>query len=261
MKNPQSILITGGSSGIGEALARHYAKPGVHLTLTGRNAERLEAVAAACRNAGATAVADQTPVTDAAGMAALIARAEKDHPFDLVVANAGISAGTGGDTEPADQTRRIFGTNIDGVTNTVLPAVDAMMARPKRETAPRGQIAIVSSIAGFRGFPGAPAYCASKAAVRVWGEGLRGMVHRHGIQVNVICPGYVRTRMTASNKFYMPFLMNGEKAAKIIARRLERNSGRIVFPRRLYALLLAVNALPYAITEPLLGRLPAKGSE
>ena len=94
----------------------------------------------------------------------------------------------------------------------------------------RGQIAIVSSLAGYRGFPGAPAYSASKAAVKAWGEGLRGQLHRDGIEVSVICPGYVTTRMTAGNKFPMPMLMTAERAAGIIRRGLERNRGLIAFP-------------------------------
>src|SRR3546814_12235413 len=103
--------------------------------------------------------------------------------------------------------------------------------RPRR----RGQIAIMSSLAAFRGFPGAPAYCASKAAVRIWGEALRGMLGREGIEVSVICPGYVKSRMTAHNDFPMPLLMEAGRAAAIICRGLAANKARIVFPRRLDA--------------------------
>src|SRR3546814_18811977 len=95
--------------------------------------------------------------------------------------------------------------------------------RPRR----RGQIAIMSSLAAFRGFPGAPAYCASKAAVRIWGEALRGMLGREGIEVSVICPGYVKSRMTAHNDFHMPLLMEAGRAAAIICRgQIGRASGR-----------------------------------
>lgn len=277
MRNPRSILITGASSGIGAALASHYARkgaapgaapgaaygagPAVHLTLTGRNEARLAQVGDACRKAGASADCALVDAIDADRMQGLIEAAERHRPIDLVIANAGISAGTGGSTEPAGQTRRIFETNIDGVANTVLPALDVMMARERAGGRPRGQIAIMSSMAGFRGFPGAPAYCASKAAVRVWGEGLRGMAHHRDVEISVICPGYVRSAMTAGNRFRMPFLMDADRAARIIARRLEKNAGRIVFPWRLYALLRTLNALPLAVTEPLLGRLPAKDTE
>jgi len=134
----------------------------------------------------------------------------------------------------------------------VLPAVDCM--RPRG----RGQVAIMSSLAGFQGFPGAPAYCASKAAVRVWGEALRGELHGAGIGVSVICPGYVRSPMTAVNDFPMPLLMDADRAARIIRRGLARNRPRIAFPWRLYAAVRLISALPPAFTDPLLRRLPKK---
>lgn len=272
MRNPRSILITGASSGIGEALALHYAAANIHLTLTGRDKDRLAGVGEACRAQGAHVRDVVADVTDQSAMTLLLEEAEQEHPFDLVIANAGISAGAGGATEPADQARRIFRTNLDGVVNTVLPALDFMRARNAddqegsqrtgtREKRTKGQIAIMASVAGFRGFPSAPAYCGSKAAVRVWGEGLRGMAHGHGVEVNVICPGYVRSRMTARNDFPMPFLMDADKAARIIARCLARNKGRIVFPLRLYVMLRLVNALPMAITDPLLRSLPGKAQD
>jgi len=116
----------------------------------------------------------------------------------------------------------------------------------------------MASLAAFRGFPGAPAYCASKAAVRVWGEALRGHLHGSGIAVSVICPGYVRSPMTAVNEFPMPLLMGAERAARIIRRGLERDRARIAFPWRLYAAVRLLSALPPGLTDPLLRRLPEK---
>src|SRR3546814_6092917 len=109
----------------------------------------------------------------------------------------------------------------------------------------RGHLAIMSSLAAFRGFPGAPAYCASKAAVRVWGEAMRGVLAPDGVEVNVICPGFVRSRMTAANPFRMPFLMDADRAARIIRRGLERNRSRIAFP------------FPPPVSAWLAGALPA----
>lgn len=249
---PSSILITGGSGGIGAAIARVYAAPGVTLALGGRDAARLERVAEACRAAGAAVGVASADVRDAERLAAWIAEADTRAPLDLVIANAGVSAGTGGSGETEDQARRIFDTNVAGVINTVIPAVDRM--RPRR----RGQIAIMASLAAFRGFPGAPAYCASKAAVRVWGEALRGHLHGSGIAVSVICPGYVRSPMTAVNEFPMPLLMDAERAARIIRRGLERDRARIAFPWRLYAAVRLLSALPPGLTDPLLRRLPEK---
>jgi short-subunit dehydrogenase len=250
--SPSAILITGGSSGLGEALALEYAAPGITLFLSGRDHGRLEAVAEACRAKGAGVHSKVIDVTDRDAMAAWIAECDARRPLDLVIANAGISAGTGQGGEDDAQTRAIFATNVDGVMNTVLPAIAAM--RPRRA----GQIALISSLASFRGMPGAPAYCASKAAVRVWGEGLRGELVRHGIRVSVICPGFVVSRMTAVNQFPMPFLMDAPKAARIMAEGLARNKGRIAYPwpTAFGAWLGAV--LPDALMDWIGRKLPAK---
>lgn len=249
---PRSILITGASSGIGAALARAYAAPGMTLALGGRNRERLDAVAAACREAGAEVNVGIVDVLDPAALEAWIGDSDAAAPLDLAIANAGVSAGTGGTGESEDQARRIMAINVDGVINTVLPAAARMRARQ------RGQIAIMASLAAFRGFPGAPAYCASKAAVRVWGEALRGHLYAEGIRVSVICPGYIETPMTAVNTFRMPFLMDAERAARIIVRGLARDRGRIAFPWPMYALVRLIAGLPQVLTDPLLRRLPEK---
>ena len=134
----------------------------------------------------------------------------------------------------------------------LLPALPLMQERGK------GQIGIVSSLAGFRGFPGAPAYCGSKAAVKVFGEGLRPTAARSGIEVSVICPGYVRSPMTDVNDFPMPFLMDADKAAKIIRRGLERNKARIAFPWPMHAMVILLQALPPSWIDGIMGRLPTK---
>jgi NADP-dependent 3-hydroxy acid dehydrogenase YdfG len=253
MNNPRAILITGASSGIGAALARLYAAPGVYLALGGRDSGRLDAVVEACRTAGAEAEGTVTDVTDRAAMEAWIAAADERHPLDLVIANAGISAGTGGGGETDEQARRIFATNVDGVAHTVWPALERMTARGA------GQIALMSSLAGFRGFPGAPAYCASKAAVRVWGEALRGNLASSGIGVTVICPGY--SPMTVVNDFPMPFIMDAERAAAIIRRGLARNKARLMFPWPLAASTWLLWALPPGWIDPILKRMPEKKSD
>lgn len=253
MRGPRAILITGASSGIGEALALSYAAPGVLLALTGRDTARLDAVVSACRAQGATVAAATINAADASGMEAWIAEIDATRPIDLVIANAGISAGTGGGTEGADQTRQILRVNIEGVINTVLPLVPRMAARG------RGQIALMSSMASFRGMPGAAAYSASKAFVRVWGEALRLELAPSGVSVSVICPGFVVSRITAANKFTMPLLMPASRAAGIIRRGLARNQARIAFPWRIYAAVWLLAALPATLVDPLFARLPRKG--
>ncbi|MFM7343811.1 MAG: SDR family NAD(P)-dependent oxidoreductase [Tagaea sp.] len=248
-----SVLITGGSSGLGEAMALALARPGIFLALTGRDAGRLESVAAACRAKGAEVDATAIDVTDARGLASLIARLDAHRPLDLAIANAGVSAGTGKGDESPEQTAHLMAVNVQGVIDTVRPTLAAMGPRG------HGQIAIMSSLAGFRGFPGAPTYCASKAFVRVWGEALRGDWAKRGIKINVICPGFVRSRMTARNNFRMPFLMDADRAAKIMLDGLARDKPRIAYPWQMYATTRLLAALPVRWSDAILARAPRKG--
>ncbi|MBK1663767.1 short-chain dehydrogenase [Rhodospirillum rubrum] len=252
MKSPRTILITGASSGLGAALARGYASPGRRLVLGARRADALAAIAQDCRTAGAIVETALVDVTDRAATAAWVVAADEAGALDLVIANAGISGGTGGGGEAAEQTRAMFAVNVDGLFNTLLPIVPRFRARK------RGQIAVMASLAGFRGTPGAPAYCASKAAVKVWGEGMRGVLADDGVELSVICPGFVRTPMTAANEFPMPFLMEADKAARLIARRLEANAGRIAFPWPMAFGAWMIAALPEALAGRLLARTPRK---
>jgi short-subunit dehydrogenase len=252
ISSPRHVLITGGSSGIGAALAEAYAAPGVRLSLGGRNWERLTQVADRCRAAGAEVDPFELDVSDQPGTADWLAARDKAAPLDLVIANAGISAGMGAGFETDAQTRRIFETNLTGVLNTVQPALAAMRARR------RGQIALIASLAAFRGFPGAPAYCASKAAVRVWGEAMRPHLAAEGIGVSVVCPGFVRSRMTAVNTFPMPFLMDADEAARVIVKGLARDKARISFPWPLAAAVWLLALLPPAWTDGALRGLPEK---
>ncbi len=246
MARPTSILITGASSGIGAALARTYAEPGVHLALAGRNGERLEAVAGDCRAIGAKADTRLIDVTDEAAMDAWIREVDAARPLDLVIANAGISTPWDLREGLREQLRRVLAVNLEGVINTVQPALDVMRERR------HGQIAIVSSIAGFHGMPRSPAYSVSKCAVKAYGEALRGLYAADGIRVSVICPGFVETPMTAKNTFPMPFLMPPERAARIIRRGLARNAPRIVFPWQMLVFGRLLGLLPERLVERLL---------
>jgi short-subunit dehydrogenase len=249
------VLITGASSGLGRALAEACAAPGAALHLSGRDAGRLATVAAACRARGA-AVADAVlDVTDAAAMAAWIGAAGR---LDLVVANAGISGGTGAATEPAAQAQRIFATNVTGVLNTALPAIAAMAEQPAGADGLRGRVAVVGSLASFVAAPGAPAYCAAKAAVQRWAEALDATERARGIRLHAICPGYVRTPMTARNPFPMPFLMDAEEAARRTLSGIARGRLRVAYPLPLYLMARLVGGLPPGWRNALLNRLPAK---
>jgi short-subunit dehydrogenase len=252
MQNPQSILITGASSGIGEALAREYAAPGIRLALSGRDKERLNAVASAARAAGAEVEATLVDVTDASATGRWVSNTDDANPLDLAIANAGISGGTYGGGESVAQANAIIATNLDGMINTLSPALERMVERG------RGQIAMVSSLAGYRGIPGSPAYSASKAAVRVWGDAMRGRLKPRGVTVSIICPGFVRTPMTDINQYTMPMLMDVDKAASLVHRRLARGDALIAFPWPMYLLVRLMAALPRPLGDYIYGRMPEK---
>ena len=229
MAQYSTVLITGASSGIGAALALELAAPGVTLHLSGRDAGRLAAVAEACRARGAATRA--APCWTCATRRRWRPGWRRRGRLDLVVANAGISAGAGEKApESAAQTRAIFATNLDGVLNTVLPAIEAMRRQPPGADGWRGRIAVVASIAAFVAGSAAPAYCASKAAADAWTVATALGLRRDGIALTSVCPGYIRTAMTARNRFPMPGLMDADRAARIILRAVAAGRIRVIFP-------------------------------
>jgi NAD(P)-dependent dehydrogenase (short-subunit alcohol dehydrogenase family) len=256
MNHGNSVLITGASSGLGRALALECARPGATLHLSGRDAARLGDVAAQCRARGATVWPAVLDVGDAAAMAAWIGACGW---LDLVIANAGISAGTGdGEPESAEQARAIFAVNLTGMLNTVQPAMQAMAAQPAEQAGIRGRIAVVASIAAFVPAPGAPAYCAAKAAADAWTVATAPTARRLGVLLTSVCPGYVRTAMTAANRFPMPGLMDADRAARIILRGIAAGRRRVVFPWWVAAAARLVGLLPPRLSGALLGRVPGK---
>ncbi len=263
MRNPKSILITGASSGIGEALALLYADKGIFLALNGRNSERLEAVALKCQGQGATVESKVVDVSHQADMNDWIKDVNAMNPIDLVIANAGISGGIGNHPhgEPVENARKIFDVNVNGVFNTIEPIIEIMAKRTLRSTQGiRGQIALVSSLAGYRGWSTAPAYTASKGAVRFYGEAQRSPLAQQKIELNVICPGFVTSRITAKNNFSMPMKISAEKAANIIKSGLEKNKGRIAFPAPVHFVTWLISILPDSFAQWLINKAPKKQS-
>lgn len=227
--DPKSILITGASSGIGEALALHYAQPGVTLFLSGRHEERLSAVVDNCREQGATVSFWVGDVTDGEAIKAWIHRCDEQCPLNLVIANAGVAVGSTTVAGLHQAATDSFEINVTGTFNTVHPALEVMAARLPYPVG-NAQVALMSSIMGYVGMARSPAYSTSKAAVKHYGEALRGCFRGMGIGVSVICPGYVASSLTDKNTSVMPFLISADKAAAIIARGLAKDKARVTFP-------------------------------
>ena len=243
------VLITGATSGIGAALARAYAAPGMRLALFGRDEGRARALAEECRAKGALVACILVDVTDEEAMTDAVTLVDNAHPIDLVIANAGVS---GARLDDGQGVTRLFAINVMGVVHTVGPMIPRLLARG------RGQIALMSSLASFVARPGTEGYCASKAAVRVWGEGLRARLRPHGVSVSVICPGFVDTPLTRLNPFPMPMLMQAGPAADLIRRALARDRARIAFPTAMYWGARLVGLFPAGIQQRLMGNLPGK---
>jgi short-subunit dehydrogenase len=243
-------VITGASSGLGASLAVAYAGPQVALGLVGRDRDRLAAVADSCRKAGAAVETATIDVADAPAMEDWLTRFDRTHPVELVIANAGTSAGTepGAAFEPAAATTRQIAVNLLGVVNTVAPLLPALCRRQ------RGRVAIVASVAALRGLPYSPGYCASKAGARAYGEALRPLLQGQGVGVSVVCPGFFTSRMTDRWEGPTPFLYSGERAARRVKHGIDRGRGRINFPLPLVLGMRFCDLAPAIIGDEIMRR-------
>lgn len=244
MNQYHSAIITGASSGIGEEMAKQLSHNNMTLCLIGRNKERLNHVKDACELLGAHVEVYSEDVSNKEAIKKIILDFNQKFPVDLIFANAGI-----GTTQSEDQnagvvdTQKLIDTNICGIHSVIDPLIPIFKERKS------GQIAIMSSIAAYRGFAKHYIYAATKAYGRIYGEGLRLDLKKEGIQVSVIAPGFVKTRLTDKNKFKMPLIINADKACKIILKGLEKNKPIISFPKIFYFIVRFISALPVCIAN------------
>lgn len=251
MSSTPKVFITGASSGIGAALAAHYAREGALLGICARRLERLQALFTELGCSGACYRAD---VTDSASLQAAAGDfLQRFGPPDLVIANAGISVGTASEAEE-DLTvfRKVMDTNVFGMAATFQPFVSTMRERAS------GTLVGIASVAGFRGLPGGGAYSASKAAVITYLESLRAELHGTGVSVVTICPGYIRTQMTAVNRYRMPFIIGVEDAAGRIARAIARKPRFAVIPWPMALAGFALRRMPRWLFDLVFSRAPRK---
>ncbi|MCX7185521.1 MAG: SDR family oxidoreductase [Nitrosospira sp.] len=247
---PLTVLISGASSGLGRALALHYAKQGAILGLIARRRELLQELAQEIPDA-AVYVAD---VRDAVAMQAVAQDFIQHHGHpDIVIANAGISRGTLTEyAEDSEVFADILATNVNGMLNIFQPFISAM------HTAGRGSLVGIASVAGYRGLPGGGAYSASKAAAIAYLESLRVEMHGSGVSVITICPGYITTPMTANNPFYMPFILSAEAMAEKIVRIIERKKLYTVIPWQMAIVARVLRLLPDFLYDRLFANAPRK---
>jgi NAD(P)-dependent dehydrogenase (short-subunit alcohol dehydrogenase family) len=243
-----NIWITGASTGIGLALARHYALAGHRVVLSARSVDNL-AAAVASLPAG-TSHAVPLDVTDEAAVMAAVEDIEARYgPLDLAVLNAGTYAPVRAASFTSAAARQMMEVNYFGICHGLAALMPRFMARG------RGQIAAMASVAGYCGLPYAGTYSASKSAVIRLCESLAPELAAAGVQLNVVNPGFVATPLTAKNDFPMPFLMEPEAAAKRIAEGLASGHFEVRFPRRLAWLLGLIAALPYPLYFALTKRM------
>jgi short-subunit dehydrogenase len=249
----QVAVITGASTGIGHALARTLAAEHCRVGLVARRAELLHELAEQIRAGGGMAEFAAADVGDRQQVrAALGELASRLGPVDLLIANAGVSSQTTVDPLNVADTEHVFRVNFFGALYAIEVVLPDMLRRRC------GHLAGISSLGAYKGLPGESSYTASKAALNTYLEGLRIQLRKHGIAVTTVCPGFVRTPMTADNRFkMMPWLMDADEAARRIVRALKRRCKVYNFPWQTALLMKLTRWLP----DRMIARVVSKYTE
>jgi short-subunit dehydrogenase len=239
------VWITGASSGIGLALAHTHLAQGWTVAVTARREPELQALSA--RFAGRVIV-EPADVTDADAVNAAVARIESQHIIARAIMNAGTYERDTAETFSAARLRRQTDLNLIGTAICLEAIMPRMIARKS------GQIGLVASLAGLAGLPGSGSYSATKAGIVALAESLKFDLDKHGVALSAICPGFVKSPLTAKNSFPMPFLMEADAAARAIIKGLDANRFLIAFPEGLARPLRILRSLPYSVFFPLIAR-------
>lgn len=237
---PQSILITGATGGIGRALALAYAAPSRTLVLHGRDPAKLDAITRECGQRGAIVIPLLLDLTQCDQLLLALDQLSQRTPIDLAIVNAGATSIAGADGESWPDIERVLDINL----RAAIATISALLPHMRRRG--RGQVALISSLSAYVGLPVTPAYSASKAALKAYGEALRGWLAPQGIAINVVLPGFVETSMSAQFPTSKPFQLSPNDAAKRIKAGLARNQARISFPQPLAFAMWSLSVLPAA---------------
>ncbi|CAN5492195.1 SDR family NAD(P)-dependent oxidoreductase [soil metagenome] len=245
---PRVAISTGASSGIGAALARQLVQAGYRVGLIARRLDRLEALKKELGEQAVLAQADVGVRSEIVG--AIRSLADQLGPVDLLVANAGVGHRVRLTPLNVEQIEQVIRVNLLGVIYSLEPVLQEMVKRGS------GHIAAVSSVAAFKGMPAESAYCASKAGLCAFMEGLRLQLHGSGVSVTTINPGFVKSEMTAGHRFHMPFLLETDEAARRICRALERKTKEFSFPWQTAMLMRLARWLPDWLVVRLMPKQP-----
>lgn len=244
--------ITGASSGIGRSLALRLAREGWTVLATARRAEALEELAQQSGGPNGRILAQPADVTDRQSVRRLVQQAELEMPIALAVLSAGTFKADNAEQFSSEDFKKTVEINLVGTAHCIEALMPAWISRH------RGHLAVISSVAGYRGLPTSISYGASKAALINMCEALRFDFDRLGLKVQIINPGFVRTPLTDQNEFKMPFLIEADEAAERIARGLKKSCFEIAFPRRFALMLKQLRCLPYNAYFPLVHRMTGK---
>jgi short-subunit dehydrogenase len=247
----KNILITGASGGIGAALAKAYAAPGVTLILWGRDLTRLQTVAADCRSRGAAAEVESLDLLRVELLQPRLEQLDARHPLDLAILNAGL-----GGTPPRENIAELPGCAFEIATvNFTSPVVAASVLAERMGRRGRGQIVFMSSVAGTFALPMAPTYSGSKAGLNLFAEALSLRLRKRGVAVTLVTPGFIDTQMSRGLDTPKPFLMTADASAEVIRSGIDRKRTLVVLPWPFKFIRGSARFLPRALRRAVMGRM------